>query len=205
MTNFRFEEKHAIAGLAFSWVMALTCAAPPLFGWSRYCMATYLCHCETAETFCFYCFSLLWWCIQATSNNDMLQYCFWMQVHPRGHAVFLWDWLLHSQAGDQQHLICHLYVRPPLLHSPLHHFLLLQSPALYRASGKNIIIYASIEKEKKKGYNRLFIKIKIFFPSIWRRAKHHGVSGDMKGFRSSRTLQEGRSLPTWQLVLRFSS
>lgn len=36
MSNFRFEEKHAIAGLAFSWVMALTCAAPPLFGWSRY-------------------------------------------------------------------------------------------------------------------------------------------------------------------------
>ncbi|MEQ2260010.1 hypothetical protein XENORESO_019349 [Xenotaenia resolanae] len=31
MTNFRFEEKHAIAGLAFSWVMALTCAAPPLY------------------------------------------------------------------------------------------------------------------------------------------------------------------------------
>lgn len=36
MTNFRFVEKHAIAGLAFTWIMALTCAAPPLFGWSRY-------------------------------------------------------------------------------------------------------------------------------------------------------------------------
>lgn len=36
MTNFRFEEKHAIVGLALTWVMALTCAAPPLFGWSRY-------------------------------------------------------------------------------------------------------------------------------------------------------------------------
>lgn len=38
MTNFRFGEKHAIAGLAFTWIMALTCATPPLFGWSRYCM-----------------------------------------------------------------------------------------------------------------------------------------------------------------------
>lgn len=36
MTNFRFGEKHAVAGLGFTWVMALTCAAPPLFGWSRY-------------------------------------------------------------------------------------------------------------------------------------------------------------------------
>lgn len=36
MTNFQFGEKHAIAGLAFTWIMALTCAAPPLLGWSRY-------------------------------------------------------------------------------------------------------------------------------------------------------------------------
>lgn len=36
MSNFRFGEKHAITGLAFTWIMALTCAAPPLFGWSRY-------------------------------------------------------------------------------------------------------------------------------------------------------------------------
>lgn len=36
MSNFRFEEKHAIIGLALTWIMALTCAAPPLFGWSRY-------------------------------------------------------------------------------------------------------------------------------------------------------------------------
>uniref|UniRef100_A0A3P9PMD2 Rhodopsin n=1 Tax=Poecilia reticulata TaxID=8081 RepID=A0A3P9PMD2_POERE len=45
MTNFRFEEKHAIAGLAFSWVMALTCAAPPLFGWSRYIPEGMQCSC----------------------------------------------------------------------------------------------------------------------------------------------------------------
>lgn len=38
MTNFRFEEKHAIVGLGFTWIMALTCATPPLFGWSRYYM-----------------------------------------------------------------------------------------------------------------------------------------------------------------------
>ncbi|KAM4571974.1 extra-ocular rhodopsin isoform 1-T1 [Fundulus diaphanus] len=45
MTNFRFEEKHAIAGLAFSWVMALTCAAPPLMGWSRYIPEGMQCSC----------------------------------------------------------------------------------------------------------------------------------------------------------------
>lgn len=38
MTNFRFGEKHAIGGLGLTWIMALTCAAPPLFGWSRYSM-----------------------------------------------------------------------------------------------------------------------------------------------------------------------
>ncbi len=48
MTNFRFGEKHAIAGLALTWIMALTCAAPPLFGWSRYCMFQCLdCVCQT--------------------------------------------------------------------------------------------------------------------------------------------------------------
>lgn len=35
MSNFRFGENHAIMGVAFSWIMALACAAPPLFGWSR--------------------------------------------------------------------------------------------------------------------------------------------------------------------------
>lgn len=42
MTNFRFGEKHAVAGLAFTWIMALTCACPPLLGWSRYS----LCFCS---------------------------------------------------------------------------------------------------------------------------------------------------------------
>ena len=36
MTTFRFGEKHAIVGVAFTWIMALTCAVPPLVGWSRY-------------------------------------------------------------------------------------------------------------------------------------------------------------------------
>lgn len=35
MSNFRFGENHAIMGVAFSWIMAMACAAPPLFGWSR--------------------------------------------------------------------------------------------------------------------------------------------------------------------------
>lgn len=39
VANFRFGEKHAIVGLGFTWIMALTCAGPPLFGWSRYCLS----------------------------------------------------------------------------------------------------------------------------------------------------------------------
>lgn len=35
MSNFRFGESHAVMGVAFTWIMALACAAPPLFGWSR--------------------------------------------------------------------------------------------------------------------------------------------------------------------------
>ncbi|XP_033944133.1 LOW QUALITY PROTEIN: rhodopsin-like [Pseudochaenichthys georgianus] len=45
MTNFLFEEKHAIAGLAFTWIMALTCALPPLLGWSRYIPEGMQCSC----------------------------------------------------------------------------------------------------------------------------------------------------------------
>ncbi|KAJ8409284.1 hypothetical protein AAFF_G00234820 [Aldrovandia affinis] len=36
VSNFRFGENHAIIGLAFTWVMANSCAFPPLVGWSRY-------------------------------------------------------------------------------------------------------------------------------------------------------------------------
>ncbi|KAG6939342.1 rhodopsin, partial [Chelydra serpentina] len=39
MSNFRFSETHALMGVIFTWVMALACAAPPLFGWSRYAAA----------------------------------------------------------------------------------------------------------------------------------------------------------------------
>lgn len=35
MGNFRFSSSHAMMGIAFTWVMAFSCAAPPLFGWSR--------------------------------------------------------------------------------------------------------------------------------------------------------------------------
>uniref|UniRef100_A0A3Q3EI55 Extra-ocular rhodopsin n=1 Tax=Labrus bergylta TaxID=56723 RepID=A0A3Q3EI55_9LABR len=45
MTNFRFGDKHAITGLAFTWMMALTCAAPPLLGWSRYIPEGMQCSC----------------------------------------------------------------------------------------------------------------------------------------------------------------
>ncbi|NWR34137.1 OPSD protein, partial [Tachuris rubrigastra] len=45
MSNFRFGENHAIMGVAFSWIMALACAAPPLFGWSRYIPEGMQCSC----------------------------------------------------------------------------------------------------------------------------------------------------------------
>lgn len=72
----------------------------------------------------------------------------WLQVHPRGNAVFLWDWLLHSQARDQQHLIRHLYVCPPFLYSPLHHLLLLRSPTLHCSSGKTTAARCDIINNK---------------------------------------------------------
>ncbi|XP_048878986.1 rhodopsin, like [Brienomyrus brachyistius] len=44
-SNFRFGENHAIMGLAFTWIMALSCSAPPLFGWSRYIPEGMQCSC----------------------------------------------------------------------------------------------------------------------------------------------------------------
>ncbi len=35
MGSFKFSSTHAFAGISFTWVMAMTCAAPPLLGWSR--------------------------------------------------------------------------------------------------------------------------------------------------------------------------
>ncbi|KAM6977169.1 extra-ocular rhodopsin [Aplochiton taeniatus] len=45
MANFRFGEKHAVAGVAFTWIMSLTCAVPPLVGWSRYIPEGMQCSC----------------------------------------------------------------------------------------------------------------------------------------------------------------
>ncbi|XP_073431065.1 rhodopsin [Dendrobates tinctorius] len=45
MSNFRFSENHAIMGVAFTWIMALSCAGPPLFGWSRYIPEGMQCSC----------------------------------------------------------------------------------------------------------------------------------------------------------------
>ncbi|XP_025740936.1 rhodopsin [Callorhinus ursinus] len=45
MSNFRFGENHAIMGVAFTWVMAMACAAPPLVGWSRYIPEGMQCSC----------------------------------------------------------------------------------------------------------------------------------------------------------------
>jgi len=35
MGSFKFSSTHALSGIAFTWVMAMACAAPPLVGWSR--------------------------------------------------------------------------------------------------------------------------------------------------------------------------
>nr|ANR02347.1 RH2 opsin [Aristostomias scintillans] len=36
MGSFKFGASHAAAGVMFTWIMAFSCAAPPLFGWSRF-------------------------------------------------------------------------------------------------------------------------------------------------------------------------
>nr|XP_013052505.2 green-sensitive opsin [Anser cygnoides] len=45
MGNFRFSATHAMMGIAFTWIMAFSCAAPPLFGWSRYMPEGMQCSC----------------------------------------------------------------------------------------------------------------------------------------------------------------
>ncbi|XP_025908924.1 green-sensitive opsin isoform X2 [Nothoprocta perdicaria] len=45
MGNFRFSSTHAMMGIAFTWVMSFSCAAPPLFGWSRYIPEGMQCSC----------------------------------------------------------------------------------------------------------------------------------------------------------------
>nr|UVC66198.1 rhodopsin-like middle wavelength-sensitive opsin 2 [Sargocentron punctatissimum] len=45
MGSFKFTGSHAGAGVAFTWIMALACAAPPLFGWSRYLPEGMQCSC----------------------------------------------------------------------------------------------------------------------------------------------------------------
>ncbi|XP_063052651.1 green-sensitive opsin-1-like [Engraulis encrasicolus] len=45
MGSFKFGTTHAAVGVAFTWIMALACAAPPLFGWSRYLPEGMQCSC----------------------------------------------------------------------------------------------------------------------------------------------------------------
>nr|AYM00459.1 opsin RH2-B [Cyprinella lutrensis] len=45
MGSFKFSTTHALSGIAFTWVMAMTCAAPPLVGWSRYIPEGMQCSC----------------------------------------------------------------------------------------------------------------------------------------------------------------
>ncbi|XP_063071004.1 rhodopsin, like [Engraulis encrasicolus] len=45
VSHFRFGEKHAVWGVAFTWVMAGTCSVPPLLGWSRYIPEGLQCSC----------------------------------------------------------------------------------------------------------------------------------------------------------------
>nr|ABP88809.1 rod opsin [Scopelarchus analis] len=43
--HFHLGEKHAIAGVAFTWMMASACSVPPLLGWSRYIPEGMQCSC----------------------------------------------------------------------------------------------------------------------------------------------------------------
>ncbi|XP_072547704.1 green-sensitive opsin-3 [Salminus brasiliensis] len=45
MGSFKFSSAYALGGIAFTWVMAMTCAAPPLIGWSRYIPEGLQCSC----------------------------------------------------------------------------------------------------------------------------------------------------------------
>ncbi|AWP05032.1 Rhodopsin [Scophthalmus maximus] len=45
MGSFKFSGTHAAAGVAFTWIMALACATPPLVGWSRYIPEGLQCSC----------------------------------------------------------------------------------------------------------------------------------------------------------------
>nr|QBC98238.1 rhodopsin-like opsin [Anomalops katoptron] len=45
MGSFKFTATHAGAGVVFTWIMAMACAAPPLFGWSRYIPEGMQCSC----------------------------------------------------------------------------------------------------------------------------------------------------------------
>uniref|UniRef100_A0A3P8UIB2 Rhodopsin n=1 Tax=Cynoglossus semilaevis TaxID=244447 RepID=A0A3P8UIB2_CYNSE len=45
MGSFKFTGAHAAAGVVFTWIMAFSCAGPPLFGWSRYMPEGMQCSC----------------------------------------------------------------------------------------------------------------------------------------------------------------
>nr|BBA85528.1 green opsin [Sardinops melanostictus] len=45
MGSFKFTNNIALGGVAFTWVMAFACAAPPLVGWSRYIPEGLQCSC----------------------------------------------------------------------------------------------------------------------------------------------------------------
>ncbi|XP_023675011.1 rhodopsin [Paramormyrops kingsleyae] len=45
VNTFRFRETHAVVGVALTWIMSLTCAVPPLLGWSRYIPEGMQCSC----------------------------------------------------------------------------------------------------------------------------------------------------------------
>lgn len=141
-------------------------------------------------------------------NLRLLLYV-WMQVHPRGNAVFLWDWLLHSKAWAQQHLIRHLYVCPPFFYPPLHHFLLLQSPTLHCASGKNTSARCNINNKDEIPCLSLVEKIFFFpfftfIPSTGRLAASQSrVSGDVRDLMAQGHLQIIANMAAYSQVLQL--
>uniref|UniRef100_A0A672PD72 Rhodopsin n=1 Tax=Sinocyclocheilus grahami TaxID=75366 RepID=A0A672PD72_SINGR len=45
MGSFKFSTNYALVGIGFTWIMTMSCAAPPLVGWSRYIPEGMQCSC----------------------------------------------------------------------------------------------------------------------------------------------------------------
>nr|AIJ19438.1 blue sensitive opsin [Anguilla marmorata] len=85
--NFAFKGPHALAGCAVTWVIALSAACPPLFGWSRYIPEGLQCSCGPD-----------WYTIGNKYNNEsyvIFLFCFCFAL-PFSIIVFCYSQLLFT-------------------------------------------------------------------------------------------------------------